>query len=52
MAKHIPKVSHMSRCLGTVAVLVLCVTLADAAADAGRRFWRVTSGTAPSVHAM
>ena len=35
MAKNIPKVSHMSRCLGTVAVLVLCVTLADAAADAG-----------------
>lgn len=35
MVKNIPKVSRMSRCLGTVAVLVLCVTLADAAAGVG-----------------
>lgn len=32
IAKHIPKVGHMARCLGTAGVL--CVTLADAAADA------------------
>ena len=34
MVKNFPKVSYMLRCLGTVAVLVLCVTLAGAAADA------------------